>query len=323
MDGQWMRSVILFLAAVSVAHGQAPSYSLPGEIPSSYLDQGLVAPPQGPAPGAPFVDLDSLQSDPNYFAPSEPWFYQSLPDGLIYKSYLAGEKESRLSAHIIQEKDDGWLWDATLGGRIGIFRYGNGDRVRPQGFQFDVEGSAQVRLDIPENVDVRSVDFRGGFLGTYSDGPGAWKFGYYHLSSHLGDEFLLDYPNYPRLNFARDCLILGYSHYFRPEWRLYGEAAWAFYTDVSQPWEFQFGTEWAPAGPTGPRGAPFAAVNAHLRQELDFSGNLVVQAGWAWRGDQNSHLLRAGVHYYNGLSPQYSFYQYFEQQVGFGLWYDY
>ena len=78
----------------------------------------------------------------------------------------------------------------------------------------------------------------------------------------------------------------------------------------------------APARPTGIRGAPFFAVNGHLREELNYSGNFVLQAGWAWRG-QSSHLLRTGLHYYNGLSDQYSFYRNFEQQIGAGVWYDF
>ena len=61
----------------------------------------------------------------------------------------------------------------------------------------------------------------------------------------------------------------------------------------------------------------------HLRQELDYSGNFTAQLGWAWVGDYTSHMLRIGAHYYNGLSNQYSFYQYFEQQIGLGVWYDY
>ena len=67
-----------------------------------------------------------------------------------------------MGAHFINEKTDGWLWDATLGGRFGLARYGNHDHCRPQGWQFDVEGSAQLRLDLVESMDFRSVDFKAG-----------------------------------------------------------------------------------------------------------------------------------------------------------------
>jgi hypothetical protein len=275
-------------------------------------------------PEQPYFDMDEyLDSYPQYSPGGDFWGWTLLPDGLIYKSYLAGAKESRISAHIINEKNHSTLWDATLGGRIGILRLGNADPINPQGFQIDVEGSAQLRLDIKNEVDVQAVDFRGGVPLTWGYGPHRYKFAYYHLSAHLGDEFLLDNPTYPRLNFARDCLVLGYSYYWTERLRLYAETAWAFYIDVSEPWEFQFGVDWAPTQPTGIYGAPFAAVNGHIRQELDFGGNLTFQTGWAWVGDNNSHLLRMGLQYYNGHSSQFSMYQVHEQQIGFGLWYDY
>jgi len=236
---------------------------------------------------------------------------------------LAGPKESRMGTQFIHEKDDGWLWEPTLGGKAGIFRYGNQDCVLPQGFQFDVEASAQGRLDLEENIDFRSVDFRGGAAGTYVLGQNGFKFGYYHLSSHAGDEFLLNHPTFNRINFARDVLIFGYSRYMTPDFRVYAEAGWAFYTDVSKPFEFQFGFDWAPGYPTGPRGGPFLAANGYLREELDYGGTFTAQAGWAWRADRSGHLLRIGLIYLNGCSNQLEFFANSEQQVGGGLWYDY
>lgn len=272
----------------------------------------------------PYFDMDQyLDSHPDVYVAGEPWDWVLLPTSLIYRSYLAGAKESRMSAHIIHERDHYALWDATLGGRVGLLRYGNTDTINPQGFQIDVEGSAQVRLDIQNNVDVQAVDFRGGVPLTYGVGAHRFKFAYYHLSSHLGDEFLLDNPGYPRLNFARDVLVLGYSYYWTEKLRLYGETGWAFYSDVSMPWEFQFGLDWAPTRPTGFRGEPFFAINAHLREDINFGGNLTAQTGWAWVGNQSNHLMRMGLHYYNGASSQFSMYHEHEEQLGFGVWYDY
>jgi hypothetical protein len=34
-------------------------------------------------------------------------------------------------------------------------------------------------------------------------------------------------------------------------------------------------------------------------------------------------VLRTGVYFYEGGSPQFSFYAEHERQVGWGLWYDY
>ena len=69
-------------------------------------------------------------------------------------------------------------------------------------------------------------------------------------------------------------------------------------------------------------GAPFFAINGHLREVNDFGGNMTVQTGWHWRG-RTGHLLRIGMQYFNGMSEQGEFYNQFEEQFGGGLWYDF
>ena len=136
------------------------------------------------------------------------------------------------------------------------------------------------------------------------------KFGYYHYSSHFGDEFLVNDPSQiaNRINYVRETLALGVAAYLSPSVRVYTETGWAFHTDGgARPWEFQFGAEFAPTEPTGPGGSPFAAINGHLHQEDNFSGNLTVEAGWLWRG-RSGHTFRTGMIYFNGMSDQAQFY---------------
>ncbi|MEW4561239.1 DUF1207 domain-containing protein [Bremerella sp. JC770] len=276
--------------------------------------------------------VEPTYSEPVYDRPiamideDAPYEWSILPKGMVYKSYLTGQKESRLSAQLIKITDDNSMLDGNLGGRFGVLRYGRDSTFLSDGIQWDVEGSAHVRLDIPEDVDVRSADFRAGTQLTWSYAANPRhrsRFGYYHLSSHLGDEFLLKNPDYNRLNYAHDLIVFGHSYYFTKKLRVYGEVGWAFYHLVADTWEFQFGIEWAPNEATGPWGEPFVAVGAHLREEVDYGGSFVVQAGWAWVGDIPGRTLRMGLHYHNGESTQNSFYDDFEQQIGFGIWYDF
>ena len=253
----------------------------------------------------------------------EPRTWQVFPQGLIYRSYLAGTKEPRFSAHVFNLQDQGGVFEGILGTRVGLLRFGTLDPFWPEGWQIDAEGAAHVRIDLPDGVDVQAVDFRAGLPLTFGRGPHRTKFAYYHLSSHLGDEFMLKNPGIQRLNYSRDVLVLGHSVYLLSnQLRLYAEAGWAFYSDVSEPWEFQFGIGFAPPGPTGVLGAPFWAINGQLRQEVNFGGAVTVEAGWAWRGSQKPAMLRTGFFYYNGESNQFSFSDEHEQQIGFGLWYD-
>lgn len=247
-----------------------------------------------------------------------------MPSGLIYRSYLAGTKEPRLGVVWLDEQEAGNLWDATLGGRAPLLRYGSANPLYPQGWQLDIEGAAFVRLDMDEERDLVAADYRVGFPLTYGRGPAAFKLAYYHLSAHVGDEFLLKNPGFVRINYARDVIVLGYSHQFTDAWRVYGEVGYGVYTlGGAEPWEFQFGTEYSSLLPTGTCGAPFVAVNAQLHEEVDFGGRFTFQAGWQWRGDGPGHLLRIGVQYFNGMSPQYEFLGSNEEQIGAGLWYDF
>ena len=252
-----------------------------------------------------------------------PWRFQILPNGLIYRSYLAGVKEPRFASVWNHEEDLGWLWDISLGGRLGALRYGTQDALRPEGWQIDVEGAALLRLSSGEDRDLASCDYRFGVPLTFGRGPFQTKFGYYHLSSHLGDEYMLRHAGFFRDNYVRDSLVLGQSLYLTDDLRVYAEVAWAFYTSGrAKPMEFQFGMDYSPAVNPSIRGAPFFAVGGHIRQEFDYSGNLVVQTGWQWRGC-TGQLFRVGVQYYGGKSDQWEFADQYEEKLGMGLWYDY
>ena len=276
------------------------------------------------APPCDYFDLDEfIERTAGPTAINDDWAWRVLPSGIVYKGYLADPKESRIGTQVFVEDSAGTLWDSTLGGRAGLVRYGSDNMAWPIGWQLDIEGSGQVRLDPEHERDLDAADFRVGVPLTYGYGPHRVKFGYYHLSSHVGDEYMISHPGFDRFNFVRDALVLGYSLYWTDNVRTYAEMGWAFYSDISEEWEFRFGVEYAPALPTGFRGAPFAAIHGHLREELDYGGNLTVQAGWAWRGDRTSHLLRTGLHYYNGHSNEFSFYQLHEHQIGYGVWYDF
>ncbi|HCK40456.1 MAG TPA: hypothetical protein DHW22_02370 [Planctomycetaceae bacterium] len=252
------------------------------------------------------------------------WTTELLPADVIWQSYWAGAKEPRISGTVFQETgDDLTLFDITLGGRTSIWRYGYTQAGRPQGWELQLEGAGMLRLNLDHNWDFEAVDFRFGVPLIYGNGDLQWKFAYYHLSSHVGDEFQERNPMFERINFSRDTLVVGASFFPRPVWRWYAEIGWAFYADEgTDPWELQFGIDFARPGPTGKKGIPFLAVNGHLREEVNFGGNLVAQAGWLWRGN-TGRVLRTGLHYFNGKSNQFEFYNNFEQQIGWGIWQDY
>ena len=168
---------------------------------------------------------------------NEPWSWQILPSGLMYKSYLAGDREPRLGGQLVYERNAGWLLDSTLGARVGVSRYGTDNDFWPQGWQLDIEGAAFPRFD--QTRSLVDTDFRAGVPLTTRQGPWEMKFGYYHYCSHIGDFYMLSHPDYQRINYVRDTIIWGLAVHLNPDVRLYSEAGWAFRIDGgAEPWEF-------------------------------------------------------------------------------------
>jgi len=293
-----------------------PINTAPVIISPRVLDMGQAV---GPGFGAAGYDV----FPPPYCPGVDAWSWQFLPEGLIYRSYLAGGREPRLSVQFVHARQQGWLVDPTIGTRVGLLRYGTQSPVWPEGWQFDAEAAVFPRVLWDHHMDVASIDFRFGFPLTWRRGPLESKFGYAHLSSHLGDEFMLANPAANRLNYIREALVWGIAAYPIPSARLYAEADYAVYVDGgAKPWHFQFGVDLSPAEPNQGFPRPFLAINSQLRQEVDFSGNLTVQAGAQWRSP-TGRLLRLGLHYFNGSTDQAQSIRRFEEQIGAGFWYDF
>ena len=218
---------------------------------------------------------------------------EDLP--LKQKIFKEIDEESKLYALNLKLPFDQWSGNPGYF-KTGVFR-DQVDRVFDQ--------------DTFSNFGDSSVSYEGGW-----DDP--W-------SSHFGDEFLIANPSAlnDRINYVRNEIVLGASYYPEPWMRLYGEVGYSFYCDGgSEPWEVQFGTELSRPGPTGANGSPFLAINGNLRQEVDWGGDVSTQAGWLWR-NETGQVMRLGLHYFNGKSSQFETFSRFEQQIGFGLWYDF
>jgi hypothetical protein len=236
---------------------------------------------------------------------------------------LAGDRESRFGTEFVHDKNLGPLWDIALGGHVGLIRYGTPNALDPEGWQVDMEGAAFPRMTLDDNRNMVATDYRFGVPLTTRQGPWEWKIACYHLSSHFGDQYLYEHPDVDRIHYSRTGFVAGGAFRPSPDWRFYAEAGWAFALGGgAEPWEFQFGAEYSPARPTGWEGAPFMAVNGHLREENNYGGNLTVEAGWQWRG-QTGHLFRTGLYYFNGMSDETEFFNKSEQLIGGGVWFDY
>jgi hypothetical protein len=274
-----------------------------------------------------FAEEDAAPFEPGEIVPDARLAYETwqlMPDGVMYPSYLAGEKEPRFQAVWLRGADGIWRWETALGGRVALFRHGTLDPVRPEGFEVQLEGAALARVQVFEpSAPLDATDYRIGFLGVWREGPVAFKAGYYHLSSHAGDELLLANPGYVRVNYVRDSFIAGTFIDLTENLQAYGEFGYAGVDGGAKPIEFQYGLQMSPQGPTGFKGKPFAAINGHTRQDFNWVTSVNVVAGWQWRGDRTNHLWRVGMQFYRGAAMQWEFAGRNETWGGGGIWYDF
>lgn len=305
--------------------------------------ESIFAEPATPSPILDSVtefDDESLRADSSLMRPMTPdalfsgapstdcrgYSYQVLPKDLMYRSYMAADKEPRMQfLHLYDTRTKQIFWDAVLGGRVGLLRYGVVGPARTEVFQLDLEGAVFARvLPTEPSAMLQGSDYRVGMFGTWKFGRKAFKTGYYHISSHVGDEYLLAHPLFTRINYVRDSLLAGTSYDLSDSSRIYGEIAYALGVQGgAKPLEFQAGVEYTPIARSSLRGAPFFAMNGHLREEFDFGAGINVVSGWNWQSFETGHRLRVGLNYYNGPSLQYEFFDRWENLVGGGIWFDY
>lgn len=288
-----------------------------GELESAVPLPGHTFEPAAPEP---MVDRAQFQQAVS----CDEYSLQFGPSGLLYKSYLAGEKEPRISSAWLTPKEGNLVWENTLGGRVGVVRYGNCDPLHPEGWQFDLEGGVMARVD-PQapSSPLIAADFRIGLLSTWRFGDTAVKAGYYHLSSHVGDEFLIANPAFDRKNYVRDAVLIGITEYLTDDLSIYGEFAYALNAeDGAKPIELQYGIQYAPLVVGWP-GTPYIAVNGHTREDFNYITSVNLMAGWMLRSRGSNRTLRVGMQYYNGPSMQWEFVEQNESLMGAGIWFDY
>jgi hypothetical protein len=247
------------------------------------------------------------------------WNYEVVPGTLLWTLPLANQREPRLAGRLVSQDD---TMDAWVGAQVGLVRV-NPSGVPNEGLQLDAFGAAFTRFFVS---DLTAIDFRGGIGPTLRHGSWEAKLLYEHMSSHIGDEFLDDHPNFNHRKVTRDELVLGLAHRFFEDYlRIYGQLGTQVLKRRSKNGRarLDLGVEWANPNPTGPLGSPFAALDVGVRPEQDHEPGLTVQVGWLWRNLTFGPDARVVLEFYTGRSPFGVFSPRDESWVAFMLAYDF
>lgn len=205
----------------------------------------------------------------------------------------------------------------SIGDTFPIFRF-----IRPSfACQIDIQASVWSFFDLQTEHctdqqwgELMNADYLAGIPISFSYQDWSFRFRLYHISTHLGDEFMVSYPNVKRINVSYEAIDLIAS--FNPDQgqlRIYFGPGFIFHSDQNFPMKtlyFQYGLEarFYPflsfrSNKHGLYGTPYLAVDCQNWQVNDFKFSPTVELGYEW-----SKLKNAGrkfrffgtYHYGNG-----------------------
>jgi hypothetical protein len=206
------------------------------------------------------------------------------------------------------------------GGHFGMLRV---ESSAPGGrfWQVSLDAGLDAMFDSQFKLDAVGWDGNYGLTVTTATltSPFAYRVAVLHLSAHLGDEYQ-DRTGATRINYTREEAAFGVAWRFRPRWRAYGEAGFAYImrSDVQERWRWQSGVEYE-ARPTvlGGRLAWYGAVDFSALEERDWRLDTALQGGLVSRSGGRAY--RFFVQWYDGRVTLGQFTMYSEASLSLGL----
>lgn len=171
------------------------------------------------------------------------WLPEDKP---LFRPFIADPREVTFSV--------GWRFrdravtknaiDVSYPGLFPIFRW-HGVWPGNATMQFGVEGALWAVFD-PDTFSAPLVnaDYYVSFPLTYCYRNWSFRLRGYHISSHIGDEFLLNHPDFDRRNPSAEYLDFYVSYNFNTDLRMYGGIGWIVQQDES----YDLGEWYAEAG---------------------------------------------------------------------------
>lgn len=203
----------------------------------------------------------------------------------------------------------------SFGGDFIIFRwkdvfYWHGD------MDFGLEAGifSVFDLDNPEACLV-NTDFFVAAMVTYAYDCLSYRFRWWHMSSHLGDEFILSNPGYPRFNVSDEGIDLFASVQINPAIRLYGGIGYIYSRDSEFPEHPLYLEAGAEIRVFGGRSyydrvyiQPFLAMHFRTWEEHDYDIDQTYALGVEWSQIQGvGRMFRLFFEFHDGYSKEGQF----------------
>lgn len=210
-----------------------------------------------------------------------------------------------------------------VGAVFGIFRATTPERPL-QAWQLGVIGAFDGMFDLGNKQD--NIGWNGNYglqwSGSLPHGMAA-KIGWFHRSSHLGDEYE-EKTGTRRIGYTREELGGGLGWNLFEGWRLYGETGYGYgqgNTELMEPWRVQGGVEYR-SRPVfwGERAGWYGAMDVTSMEERAWRADTTLQLGLLM--EAAGRIWRLGLEHYRGRPTVGEFFMVTEEYLSVGLWMD-
>jgi hypothetical protein len=201
--------------------------------------------------------------------------------------------------------------EVTIGAQFPIYRWAN---VRGGDLQLELEAAVFAVFDMRDpKFSMINADYYAGVPISYAKGNWAFRLRPYHVSSHVGDEYMVNHRHMHRKNKSFEAMDFSADYSFTKQLRVYGGVGAIVAADQEMPMKrayIEYGFE-----ARGPRsdfsqlyGQPFFAVHMQNWQVTNFRQDNTYALGYEW-GKINGigRKIRLFFEYHDGLSPEGQF----------------
>lgn len=249
-----------------------------------------------------------------------------FPEQQLYPVNLADPRRIQFAAKYLYFSHTGIAstsdrrFDLKLGGRFGLLHLPK-EGSEDLGWLLSLDAGFHGQFDVSASQDNIGWDGIYALMLSYRpDQTMAFKIGAYHISSHVGDEYI-ERTGRTRINYTREELQAGMNLSLSDRWQWYIEAGRAYdlrNQQLQEPWRAQTGLQYRSAGRQ--QQAWYAGLDIGATEERDWQKDISLQLGW--QIPTATRVWRVGLEAYDGKAQLGEFFQDDERYLGLGLWLD-
>lgn len=204
-----------------------------------------------------------------------------------------------------------WATAVSFGDQFPLYRWTN---VWGGDLEIEVEGGVFALFNMNQfSFPLLNADYYVGFPLSYAKDKWAFRLRPYHISSHVGDEYLCTNKHFKRKNKSFEAIDFYTSYQLDEHLRLYGGVGSIVQSDMSMPLKpiylnYGFEVRAFRRNFTQLYGQPFLAFDIQNAQDTNFRFNSTCAAGYEWGKIQGiGRKIRLFAEYHNGFCPEGQF----------------